>query len=212
MKRLILLLFILVFIPPCESRAQCTEENPCPEVARLNPCIIGGGVAEEPGCVAADNEVGTRTALNPSEDLSAGFSICVLYTPDCYGDLNTGYLDKWNETSSTGRVCVYSDAGTAGQPDASDAKIGCSGEMTSASRAWISSAMDGGTLSSGNYWVCTFIDDNTTSDWSCLQANTGGHTVYYKDTNLYDSPPSALGTGWSSSGWQDMSVYVSVGE
>lgn len=45
MKRLLILLILLCFVPPCQ--AQCTEETPCPEVARLSPAIVGGGVPVE---------------------------------------------------------------------------------------------------------------------------------------------------------------------
>lgn len=63
----ILCLYCLVLIGSL-SWAQCTEQAPCPELARLSPAIVGGGVPVAAGCTYAASVVLDDNGWGNSDD------------------------------------------------------------------------------------------------------------------------------------------------
>jgi hypothetical protein len=128
------------------------------------------------------------------------------------GTLTTAYVAHGNTSEATAKVCVYTNDGDS--PDAGDLKLGCSGAITSSAVEWKSSNMDGGSVVSGqNYYMCIFIDDNSTNAFS-IDKSTTNTTIYYK-TNpvLYDNPGNTLYNvygGWSNYTHPMRSVYVTI--
>lgn len=194
MEKLVLL-FLLVAASPAWSWSPAIQ------------AVVGTSSAVT--CNAASDKVGNTETDGAATAYGANTAWCYLATPSCYGPLKTASLLHTTTAAATAKVCIYSDDGDSAA-GVGDLKIGCSSGMTSSAAETATAAMDGGTLTSGNYWICVFVDDASANAWP-IDTDNASITIYYKTASgYYDTPPANL-NGMSSSSSRMSTSYVSIG-
>lgn len=169
-----------------------------------------GGSGGGSQCNASSDKLGTNDTSGTAANRAKDSAWCSLFTPSCYGPLKTAYAAHADTNTSNLKVCVYSDNGD-GVIGATDLKVGCSGDIASSSVEFASSAMDGGALSSGSYWVCSFVKADAANTFN-LDKDSVSTTLYYKSSSgYYASPPDNLGGDFNHVTSNNHSNYITVG-
>ena len=172
----------------------------------------GGSVTLGRSAPLTGVNMGTENLDGVIQDLAKNRADCWAVQSPASGTLTTAYVAHGNTSEATAKVCVYSNDGDA--PDAGDAKLGCSGAVTSSSVEWATSNMDGGSVVQGlNYYMCLFVDNDSTNTFSIDKSSTNT-TIYYKTSSgLYDTPGATLynvSAGWNTLTAPQRSVYVTI--
>lgn len=170
---------------------------------------FGTGGSAPSGCNEVTDKVGNTATDAAPPSLSKDVAYCQPFTPTCYGTLKKAYVNHVGSLTSSGKVCVYSDDGDS-IANSGDLKIGCSGDITSGSTEWASSDMDGGTLSSGNYWVCIFVKSDAANTFAIDTTATTYPLAYKTSSGFYASPPANL-NGLTTGSFRGYSMYVTIG-
>jgi hypothetical protein len=182
-----------------------------PAGAGTTTLLCGGAKGSASSCNPANDEVGDKTEHAENYDIANGRILCFLYTPDCYGTLGYAYSMHEGTGSDTGYVCVYKDDGDSSpDTDSGDTLVACSAELSSNDDdTWVqSSGKLSGSLTSGNYWVCTI---GSSGSWKVRWDATGTRTVYLADGFNYGSPPANFGAvDFSSTAGRDIATYVAI--
>jgi hypothetical protein len=168
-----------------------------------------GGSGGGSSCSTTTDKVGTDNTGGSPPSIARDTVYCSLYTPSCYGSLSRAYVAHSGTGVSSGKVCVYSDDGDS-TANVGDLKIGCSGDISSGSTEWAYSDMDGGTLTSGSYWVCFAVKADATSTFALDRSSVTYPLAYKTSSGFYASPPDTL-NGLSTSSSAGFSMYVTVG-
>lgn len=171
--------------------------------------IGSGGSSGGQSCNSAIDSLGTSNTSGASGSRAKDLALCSLFTPSCYGNINTAFAAHTGTTTSNLKVCVYSDDGDS-TANVGDLKIGCSGDMESGATEWVSSVMDGGTLASGSYWVCSFVKSDAANTFMLDQSNISAPFAYKTSSGFYATPPANL-NGLTSTAAVAPSVYITVG-
>lgn len=167
----------------------------------------GSGVPSQ--CNIESDTVGTNDISGSSPSRAKDSVWCYLHTPTCYGSLATAYVRHSDTNESSAKVCVYSDDGDS-VANSGDLKIGCSSDITSSLIEWKSSAMDGGSLTEGNYWVCTAVKSDATNVFTVDRGSTTRPLAYKTASGFYATPPANL-NGLTTTSSAEHSVYITVG-
>lgn len=200
MKRILLLLLLLP--------ALCFAGDM--ELARMGPMMLGGSRPATASCDLASDILGTKADGGSPVGRAAGTAFCFLHTPTCYGPMNTAYVKHVNTSEASVKICVYSDDGDDAA-DSGDSKVGCTAGLTSSTVEWKSGAISG-TLTSGKYWVCMFVDDDSANAWTGDQ-DTNTVTIYYDgSSDGYDTELDNLAEVSGSASAPNMSIYITIGE
>jgi hypothetical protein len=192
--------------------ASCVCAN-CATIGSGGSMTLGsGGSGGAPACNAASDKLGTDDISGSAANRAKDMAYCALFTPSCYGTLTNAYVRHADTSESSAKVCVYSDDGN-GIVGSGDLKIGCSNDITSSSVEFASAAMDGGTLTGGSYWVCTFIKADATNTFSLDTNSTLSNTFFKGSSGYYATPPDNLGgiPSYAYFTMNSLSVYVTVG-
>jgi hypothetical protein len=156
--------------------------------------------------------MGTENKDGVLLSMAKGRADCWVVQAPATGSLTTAYVAHGNTSEATARVCVYSNDGDA--PDAGDAKLGCSGAVTSSSVEWATSNMDGGSVVSGqNYFMCMFVDNDSANTFSVDKSSTNTNMYYKTGTLFYDTPGATLfntTVSWNVYTDPQRSVYVTI--
>lgn len=170
-------------------------------------------------CDYATNEIGDRTNRTTGQSTTAGMTWAQLFTPDCNGYLDYGWV-KTKDAGETLWMGVFLDDGD-GVPDSGDTLVptGATGlpitwrwlSVTGTAAAFTRSTgwVNGYAVSTGsNYWVVTITRTANT----LYYGSSSGKTVYYQDiTGAETTPPSSLpDSGWSSVSNISYSAYVEI--
>lgn len=170
---------------------------------------FGTGGDAPSGCNEVTDKVGNTATDAAPPGIAANVAWCQPFTPTCYGTLKKAYAAHVRTSVSSAKVCVYSDDGDS-IANSGDLKMGCSGDITSGITEWASSDMDGGTLVSGNYWVCLFVKSDAANAFEIDTTATTYPLAYKTASGFYASPPANL-NGLTTSTGRGMSLYVTIG-
>jgi len=171
----------------------------------LGPGGSGGGST----CSPTTDKVGTDNTGGNPPNVAKDVTYCSLYTPSCYGSLQKAYVRHAGAFASSGKVCVYSDDGDS-IANVGDLKVGCSGDISSGSTEWAYSDMDGGTLASGNYWVCFSVKADAANTFALDRSSVTYPLAYKTASGFYASPPANL-NGLTTTSGAGFSTYVTLG-
>jgi len=204
MNKKLIAIAVLLILTPCSCWAWMSATR-----------VIGANVPGVAACNVTDNEVGDRSVEASSSTNAVDYVYCGLYQSDCSatGKTKTGYIYSTSNNNATGRICVYSDLGTAGAADSSDLLLSCSWSMGDPSgAAWAKADMvDMDTAVSiaptTNYWVCLFTK---TAAWNIKRTTASGTMSYRACVGCLNETPSNLSGSWSTT-TQKTSAYVTLG-
>lgn len=172
---------------------------------------FGTGGSAPSGCNVVTDKVGTDDMSGSPPARYQGYAYCSLFTPTCYGALKTAYSRHGSVKTSSAKICVYENTDGDTTADSDDDKLGCSGDITSGSVEWVSSEMDGGTLTSGNAWVCLFVKSDAETAYEVDTTLTEVPFAYKTSGNYYASPPANLGGMTNAAASRGMTNYVTIG-
>lgn len=143
--------------------------------------------------------------------LSAGWGIAYRVQATATGSLANGYLYHSDTNNASAMVAIYSSS--ASTPQSGDALVGVSGEIVGGTTTgWKSSAMSGGTVTSGNwYWVIICVSATSSNNWGSKNNTT--HPVFLNTgAGFYEMTPSTLGATAASfnqsDGYGPISAYA----
>lgn len=165
-----------------------------------------------PSCAVANNEIGHRTTHDYGINIANGGATCSLYSADCSGTLEVGYVYHMSDDTENVKICVYADAGTDDVPDVLDTKVACSNAISGTNTTtWENSdASLTGSVTAGtnNYWIC-LVSDSTV--WTNGFASTGTSKRYTNSSFNYTTPPDNLDGTWTlGDSSSELSAYVRI--
>ena len=168
-----------------------------------------GGAGGGSACSPTTDKLGSTDISGSPPSRPKDVAVCHLHTPTCYGSLATAYVRHADANESSAKVCVYSDDGDS-VANSGDLKIGCSADITSSAIEWDSAAMDGGSLTAGNYWVCMAVKSDATNTFSIDLGSTTRPFAYKTASGFYATPPANL-NGLTTTSGAEQSIYITVG-
>jgi hypothetical protein len=179
--------------------------NVPPPAEAKNLMIFTAGVPVVGGCSASTESVGTKIETGTAQDMTGDYLWCSAFTPTCSGNLNTAYIYHGSTATDLVKVVIYNKA-AATPGDAGDTLVYASGEISSSSVGWASTAVVGTyPVSTGSsYWVCSDTDG---SSFNQIYNNA---TSYYGIGTYTSIPATMEGISWTQY-TRTYSMYFSIG-